>query len=103
MLSQESQKMVVGVLRLELYLYGVHSLKEKRSVVKKILGRCRIRFPVSCAETGHHDVWQSAEISFAVVERDEPRAHTLFTRIQEEIDHIGLSETSGSFSEFLHY
>ena len=95
--------MVVGVLRLEVFLHGIGSLKEKRSVVKKILGRCRVRFPVSCAETGLHDVWQSAELGFAVVERDEARVHTVFLRINEEIDRIGLSETTESFSEFLHY
>jgi uncharacterized protein YlxP (DUF503 family) len=95
--------MVVGVLRLELLLHGVRSLKDKRSVVRKILGRCRIRFPVSCAETGFHDEWQRSELGFSVVEQSEARAHTVFIRLQQEIDRIGLSETSDSFVEFLHY
>jgi hypothetical protein len=95
--------MVVGVLRLELLLRGIHSLKEKRSVVRKILGRCRTRFPVSCAETGLHDLWQRSELGFSVVEQSEARAHAVFTRVEEEIDRIGLSETSDSFIEFLHY
>ncbi|MEZ4599260.1 MAG: DUF503 domain-containing protein [Syntrophotaleaceae bacterium] len=95
--------MVVGIMRLELYLYEVQSLKEKRSVVKKILGRCRVRFPVSCAETDLHDLWQSAELGFSLVERSEARIHTVFTRIQEELDRIGLTETRDTFTEYLHY
>ena len=44
--------MVVGVLVADLLLGDVHSLKEKRSVVRPIVAELRRRFDVSAAETG---------------------------------------------------
>lgn len=95
--------MVVGVLRLELVVHHATSLKEKRSVVKKILGRCRNRFPVSCAETDLQDFQQSAQLGFAVVVGSESIAHSLFEKIENEIEQIGLAEIVNRFVEFLHY
>jgi hypothetical protein len=95
--------MVVGVLRLELHLYSPGSLKEKRGIVRSLLGRCRASFPVSCAETGLHDLWQRAELGFAVVERDVATIQALFERIEEEIARSGCAEAGERFTEFLHY
>ncbi len=95
--------MVVGVLRLELVLHDTASLKQKRSVIKRILGRCRNRFPVSCAETGLQDYKQSSQIGFAVVIGSEADAHSLFERIEQEIEQIGLADIVDRFVEFLHY
>ncbi len=95
--------MVVGVLRLELVVHEATSLKEKRSVVKKILARCRNRFPVSCAETGLQDFHQSAQLGFSVVVNSESLAHGLFEHIENEIEQIGLAEIIDRFVEFLHY
>lgn len=47
----------------ELEVYGCQSLKEKRSVVKSLKDRLHDRFNVSVAETGHHDLWQRAELT----------------------------------------
>jgi uncharacterized protein len=51
----------------DLLLGDVHSLKEKRSVVRPIVAELRRRFEVSAAETGDLDVHRRAEISVAVV------------------------------------
>jgi uncharacterized protein YlxP (DUF503 family) len=95
--------MVVGILRLELLLYSPSSLKEKRGVVRSLLGRCRSRFPVSCAETGLHDLWQRAELGFAVVGQDEAAIQAVFALIEEEIARSGDAEAGERFTEFLHY
>jgi hypothetical protein len=95
--------MVVGVLRLELILHSPQSLKEKRSIVQKIVGRCRSRFPISAAETGLHDLWQRSEIGFAMVAQDEATIHTVFIRIEDEIARIGLAEVGGLYQEYLHF
>lgn len=95
--------MVVGVLRLELMLHGAASLKEKRSVIRKILMRCRNRFPVSCAETGLHDLWQSAQLGFACVEVSEPRIRCLFEQLEQAVDQIETAEVVDRFVEILHY
>lgn len=95
--------MVVGVLRLELILHAPHSLKEKRAIVQKILGRCRSRFPVSGAETGLQDLWQRSELGFAMVAQEEAAIHGVFLRIEDEIARIGSAEVSDRYQEFLHF
>ena len=95
--------MVVGVLRLALYLPAPQNLKEKRAVVRRILGRCRERFPVSCAETGEQALWQRTELGFAVVSQTEGEAHTVFGRVEEEIERLALAEISDRDVEFIHY
>lgn len=95
--------MVVGVLRLELMLHDTASLKQKRSVIKRALSRCRNRFPVSCAETGLQDYKQSSQLGFAVVAGSEADAHSLFEQIVREIELIDLVDIVDRFIEFLHY
>ena len=58
--------MVVGTLRFDLLLGDVHSLKEKRGVVRPLVAELR-RFEVSAAETGEADLLRRAEISVALV------------------------------------
>ncbi|MDY6847899.1 MAG: DUF503 domain-containing protein [Thermodesulfobacteriota bacterium] len=94
--------MVVGIARYELVLHAPQNLKEKRGIVRKILGRCRERFPISAAEVGHHDLWQRASIGVSVVVADEAEADSVFARIEEEIDRIGLAEVCDRETEFVH-
>jgi len=94
--------MVVGVLRLELRLHGVHSLKEKRGVVQKLLARCRNRFPTSCAEVDHQDLWQSAALGFAVLSSSEQVVDPILQRIEDEVADSGLAELVSSEIEFIH-
>ncbi|GAA4991548.1 DUF503 domain-containing protein [Actinopolymorpha pittospori] len=59
--------MFTGSLCADLRLGDVHSLKEKRSVVRPIVAEIARRFSLSVAETGHHDLYRRAEIGVAVV------------------------------------
>ena len=95
--------MIVGVLRLELLLYSPGSLKEKRGIVRRILDRCRVRFPVSCAETDLQDIWQRAQLGFAIVGHDQDLILTVFDRIEEEIVRLGSAEISDRHTEILHF
>ena len=58
--------MVIGICHLDLVLRDNHSLKEKRRVVKSIIGRVKSKFNVSIAEVGNQDLWQSAQIGFCI-------------------------------------
>lgn len=62
--------MIIGACTLHLYLPGVTSLKEKRSVVKPLLHQLRRRFEIAAAEVDHQDVWQSADIGIVAVATD---------------------------------
>lgn len=95
--------MVVGVLQMDLRLHSVHSLKEKRSALRRILGRCRDRFPVSCAEVGDQDLWQSSRVGCSMVAVDEASIDRVFLKIEEFVESLGLAEVLGFHIEFLHY
>jgi uncharacterized protein YlxP (DUF503 family) len=62
--------MVVGVLRLTLYIHGATSLKDKRQVLRKVVDRLRSRFNVSVAEVGDQDIWQKAVVGITAVSND---------------------------------
>jgi uncharacterized protein YlxP (DUF503 family) len=62
--------MVVGVLRLTLYIHGASSLKDKRQVLRKVTDRLRARYNVGVAEVGDNDVWQRAVVGIVAVAND---------------------------------
>ena len=59
--------MHVGAVRFELRLPQVHSLKEKRAVIRPILDGSRNRYHVASAEVAAHDVWQRAVLGMSSV------------------------------------
>lgn len=59
--------MQVAVTELRLYVPWVHSLKEKRMVVKSLLGKIRSRYAVSAAETAEQDIHQTIVIGVAAI------------------------------------
>jgi uncharacterized protein YlxP (DUF503 family) len=60
----------IGSLELDVLLGDVHSLKEKRSVVRPLVAELRRRFEVSVAESGHLDLHRRALVAVAVVAPD---------------------------------
>ncbi len=57
----------VAVMELRLYAPWVHSLKEKRMVVKSLVGKIRSRYAVSAAETDEQDIHQTIVIGVAAI------------------------------------
>ena len=62
--------MYVGTLEMDVLLGDVHSLKEKRSVVRPIVAELRRRFDVAAAEAGQLDLHRRATVGVAVVGAD---------------------------------
>lgn len=62
--------MFTGSLAMDLLLGDVHSLKEKRSVVRPIVAELQRTFAVSAAEAGHLDLHRRTLIGVAVVGAD---------------------------------
>jgi uncharacterized protein YlxP (DUF503 family) len=75
---------IVGLITWELHLGACQSLKEKRQIVKSLKDRLHQRFNVSVAETDHHDLWQRAELSAAVVSTDRRHAE----QVLQEVDRL---------------
>jgi len=62
--------MIVGVLKAQLHTQGISSLKEKRSIIKSVIGRLKSRFNISIAEVDHNDNKTSAVIAIAIVSNE---------------------------------
>jgi uncharacterized protein len=65
--------MWVGALEFDLLLGDVHSLKEKRSLVRPLIAEVRRRFELSVAEVDHLELHRRTAIGTAAVSPD--RAH----------------------------
>jgi len=72
--------MIIGILKLELYLPGNSSLKEKRMVLKSLKDRVRRVFNVSIAELDEHDKWQKAIVGIAAIGRDKRGINSLLDK-----------------------
>jgi uncharacterized protein YlxP (DUF503 family) len=62
--------MQVGVMKAQMFLPGVSSLKEKRHIVKAVIGRLQSRFNVSVSEVEHQDSHTSAVLGMAIVSNE---------------------------------
>ena len=65
--------MWVGALEFDLLLGDVHSLKEKRALVRPLIADVRRRFDLSVAEVDHLELHRRAGVGVAAVSPD--RAH----------------------------
>jgi hypothetical protein len=95
--------LVVGVLRLEVFLPANHSLKGKRSVLRTIKARVSNKFNVSIAECADHDVWQRAVLGVAQVGVDQAHVDAALHEVVTYIDDLELVEVGAQDVEFLHY
>jgi len=65
--------MWIGWIEFDVLLSDVHSLKEKRSLVRPVIAELKRRFEVSAAETGLQDQYRRTLLGAALVAPD--RAH----------------------------
>jgi len=84
--------MVVGLGMITFRLHDCRSLKEKRKVVKATIDRVRNKFNVSIAEVGANDIYQRAEIGFALVGNDRTMINSKTDKIFNLADEMGLAE-----------
>jgi len=71
----------IAVLKIKLYAPWVHSLKEKRMVVKSLLAKIRNKFQVSAAEVEDQDIHQSIVIGVAAIVPHSAQADSLLDEI----------------------
>lgn len=95
--------LIVGVLRLELFLAENHSLKGKRSVLRTIKARVSNKFNVSIAECADHDLWQKAVLGIAQVGADQAHVDAALSEVVAFIERMQIAELGAQDVEFLHY
>lgn len=76
--------MWIGWIEFDVLLGDVHSLKEKRSLVRPIVAELKRRFDVSAAETGLQDQHRRAMIGAAVVSAD----HAHVTEVLDAVERL---------------
>lgn len=83
-----TNKMIVGLLSIEIYIPGSSSLKDKRMILKSLKDRAHKKFNVSVAEAGYQDKWQRSLLGFALVAEKEKfvqeALNKLFTWLDNE-------------------
>jgi len=91
--------MLVGTLKVELYIPGIASLKEKRFVLKSLKTRIRNRLNVSVAEIDFLDKWQRSCIGIAVVSNDRRFLDEILSKVLNVIFHENRVEVIDQVSE----
>ena len=59
--------MIIAAMTFRLYAPWVHSLKEKRMIVRRLIAQLQNRFHVSAAETGEQDTHRIIVIGVAAI------------------------------------
>jgi len=75
--------MFVGVVRIELHLPGISSLKGKRSIVRGLKDRIRQRVHAAVAEVDHQDLWQRATLGVAVVSGESRQVGEMLQSVRD--------------------
>jgi uncharacterized protein YlxP (DUF503 family) len=84
--------MVVGVLRLVLYLPENHSLKGKRAVLRSIKQRVANKFNVSIAECDDNDSWQRVTLGVAQIGNERDHVDRSLRHVAEFVVGLGLAQ-----------
>lgn len=79
--------MTVSVMTVKLYAPWVHSLKEKRMIVKSLCEKLRNKFHVSVMESDAQDVHQTVILSLAFLSPQAAMADRLGEAIRDFIEH----------------
>lgn len=78
--------MFIGTVKIKIHMPWVHSLKEKRMVVKSICAKVRNQFNVSIAEVEEQDIHQIAVLGFAGVAGDKAQADSVMDHVVNFIE-----------------
>ncbi|SFD79810.1 hypothetical protein SAMN05216238_104124 [Lentibacillus persicus] len=82
----------------ECLLYESHSLKQKRSVIKRISAKLRNDLNVAVTELDYHDLWQRTQFGIVTLSNEKKHAEQViqaalklidtFTEIERTITHV---------------
>jgi uncharacterized protein len=81
--------MTVGLLVLELEIFGAQSLKEKRFILKSLLARLPNKHNVAVAETRHQNLWQRAEIAVVTVASSRQVVEATLNSVDQAVERNG--------------
>ena len=78
--------MIIAAMTFRLHAPWVHSLKEKRMIVKSIIAKLQNKFHVSAAETDEQDIHQIIVIGVAAIIPNNAMADSLMEKISRFVE-----------------
>ena len=78
--------MIIAALTFRLHAPWVHTLKEKRMIVKSLVAQLQNKFHISAAEIGEQDVHQIIVIGVAAVVPHSAMADSLMNEISQFVE-----------------
>jgi uncharacterized protein YlxP (DUF503 family) len=78
--------MIVGSAKITIHAPWVHSLKEKRMVVKSLCAKTRNKFNVSIAEVEEQDIHQIAVLGISVASTDMRQTESILDEVVRYIE-----------------
>ncbi|KGX93131.1 hypothetical protein N781_11995 [Pontibacillus halophilus JSM 076056 = DSM 19796] len=90
---------MIGSLEVECIIYDAHSLKEKRSVIKRVLVRASQEYNVAVSELDYQDLWQRTLLGFVTISSSKVSAEKELNRVLAFLDSFPEIEvTTNSFT-----
>jgi uncharacterized protein YlxP (DUF503 family) len=78
--------MIYGALQIDFRIQDVHSLKEKRSIIQKLIAKIRAAYPISVSEVGDHDMLGNGVLGIAVAGSDPVQVEKVLQQVLKMID-----------------
>ncbi len=94
--------MVVGTGKIKFKLFDIHSLKEKRKIVKSIIQQIKNKFNISIAETDLNDSHDWAQIGFSIVGNNTRLVNSKLDKVMNMADDTGLAMIADTQIEIIH-
>jgi len=96
--------MVIGILRIDLYMEGNRSLKDKRHTLKSLIHRAKSKFNnISIAEVDSNDLWNKATIGISVVSNEKRHANSTLDHVADFIDSTGIVQMGNRELEIINF
>jgi len=92
--------MIIETLEIRIYASWVHSLKEKRMIVKSLTAKIRNKFNISIAEVKDQDIHQSIVLGLACVAGNTALADSIMDNVITFIEENTEAEITGIQREF---
>lgn len=73
-------------VEVECHVYEAHSLKEKRSVIKRVIHRLQNSYNISISELDYQDLWQRTLLGIGTVSSDPVQAERIIDQCLAKID-----------------
>ncbi|WP_407272190.1 DUF503 domain-containing protein [Radiobacillus sp. PE A8.2] len=92
---------MILMAEVECFLYEPQSLKQKRSVIKKIITRIQNDYNIAVSEIDYQDLWQRTLIGLVTISSDKIQAERVIDQALKLIDSFPEIERATTNKEWL--